>query len=73
MDAFVVTRHSHEAASMANMNLSGIVSHGGEYEQSYFTYEGYSGWLMAHIILMVAAWFFVLPISTHPETCSSVE
>lgn len=30
--------------------------------QSYFTYPADSGLLTAHIILMVIAWFFILPI-----------
>lgn len=29
---------------------------------NYASLEAYSGWMMAHIGLMVLAWFFVLPI-----------
>lgn len=29
---------------------------------TYFTHSGYSGLLLAHIGLMIVAWFFVLPI-----------
>lgn len=30
--------------------------------QTYFTYSGLSGLMLAHVGLMTVAWFFVLPI-----------
>lgn len=30
--------------------------------QSYFTYPGYSGLIIAHAVLMIVAWLFILPI-----------
>jgi hypothetical protein len=32
---------------------------------SYFSYEKHSSSVIAHIILMTLAWFFVLPIGSH--------
>jgi len=29
---------------------------------SYYEHPGYSGWMMAHIVLMIVAWTIVLPI-----------
>ena len=43
--------------------------------QSYFAYPYHSGLMLAHIMLMTVAWFFVLPISecTEISMCSSSE
>lgn len=38
---------------------------------SYFVYSDHSGWMIAHISLMVLAWFFILPIGTRPVHVSS--
>ena len=32
-------------------------------DSSYFTHEGYSNMMMAHIILITLSWVFALPIS----------
>lgn len=40
-------------ASMSSEHLS----------ETYFTYSGLSGLMLAHVVLMLAAWFFVLPIA----------
>lgn len=32
---------------------------------SYFAYQKHAGSIIAHIALMVIAWFFILPIGTH--------
>lgn len=29
---------------------------------SYYDHPGYSGWMMAHIVLMIVAWMIVLPV-----------
>lgn len=34
-------------------------------EQSYFAYPDCAGLMLGHIGLMIAAWFFVLPIGKH--------
>ena len=33
-------------------------------DSSYFTHEGYSNMILAHIILMTLSWMFALPISS---------
>jgi len=44
--------------------------------ESYFAYPHLSGWMTAHIAVMTAAWFFILPIGEqisaqdhHHENC----
>lgn len=32
---------------------------------SYFAYGKHSGTILAHIVLMVLAWFFILPVGTY--------
>lgn len=34
-------------------------------EQSYFAYPNYGGLMLAHIVLMTVAWFFILPIGKY--------
>ena len=34
-------------------------------QQSYFTYQKHGGLMLAHIALMIVAWFFVLPIGEY--------
>ena len=34
-------------------------------QQSYFTYPNHGGLMLAHIGLMIVAWFFVLPIGEY--------
>ncbi len=36
---------------------------------SYFRLSEYSGLILAHIVLMSAAWIFILPLSTTPYCC----
>lgn len=31
-------------------------------EPSYFRLEAFSGWMLGHVVFMVLAWFFVLPL-----------
>ena len=35
-----------------------------DYLMSYFSYQKHSGTIIAHIALMILAWFFILPIGT---------
>lgn len=48
--------HLTSASSVAALNSSTVE------QQSYFTYPSHGGLMLAHIGLMVVAWFFVLPI-----------
>lgn len=71
----LVSAHGDEHSDM-NMGVEmGGMSHsanstptsGGEYnpfydEPSYFGLESYSGLMLGHILFMVLAWFFILPI-----------
>ena len=34
-------------------------------ESSYFTHDGYSNMLWAHIVLMILSWVFALPLSSY--------
>ena len=49
---------SSDSMSAAAMNSSSAAP-----QQSYFTYPNYGGLMLAHIVLMTIAWFFILPIS----------
>ena len=40
-------------------------------QQSYFTFPGYGGLMLAHIAIMVIAWFFILPIGESVCTLTS--
>ena len=33
---------------------------------SYFAYGNHTGTIVAHVVLMIVAWFFVLPVGTYP-------
>ena len=51
--------HLASASSVAALNSSTVE------QQSYFTYQRYGGLMLAHIALMIVAWFFVLPIGEY--------
>ncbi len=51
--------HLTSASSVAALNSSTVE------QQSYFTYQSYGGLMLAHIALMIVAWFFVLPIGEY--------
>ena len=46
---------SNGTSASLNMTLPQI-------PESYFSYPERSGWMLAHVIFMTIAWFFVLPI-----------
>lgn len=54
-----------EAPPMSNMSLplnSTMLNPSHAAPQSYFDWLDFRGLMLAHIVLMVIAWFFVLPI-----------
>lgn len=51
--------HLTSASSVVALNSSAVE------QQSYFAYPSHSGLMLAHIALMIVAWFFVLPIGEH--------
>ena len=51
--------HLTSASSVAALNSSTVE------QQSYFTYQRHGGLMLAHIALMIVAWFFVLPIGEY--------
>lgn len=53
-----ITTHlsSSEALSAAILNSSNVLP------QSYFGYPAFGGLMLAHIVFMTIAWFFVLPV-----------
>lgn len=51
--------HLTSASSIAALNSSTVE------QQSYFTYQKHGGLMLAHIALMIVAWFFVLPIGEY--------
>lgn len=53
------TGSATSSLSIATMNSSSVSP------QSYFTYPALSSLMLAHIVLMTIAWFFVLPIGKH--------
>lgn len=71
----LVSAHGDEHADMSMDMAMGGMSHGANSnatsgsehnpfydEPNYFGLESYSGLMLGHILFMVAAWFFVLPI-----------
>ena len=57
--------HLTSASSVAALNSSTVD------QQSYFTYQKHGGLMLAHIALMVVAWFFVLPIGEYIQILAS--
>ena len=61
MEGMGVSKTAHFTTSNStlavSMNLSTVAP------QSYSTYPNYGGLMLAHIVLMTIAWFFILPIS----------
>lgn len=56
---------SHSGSAPSNHTADGDSQ---DYPMSYFAYQKHSGVIMAHIVLMVLAWFFTLPIgATSPS------
>ena len=51
--------HLTSSSSIAALNSSTVE------QQSYFTYPSHGGLMLAHIGLMIVAWFFVLPIGEY--------
>ena len=51
--------HLTSGSSVAALNSSTVE------QQSYFSYQSHGGLMLAHIALMIAAWFFVLPIGEY--------
>ena len=51
--------HLTSASSVAALNSSTVE------QQSYFSYQSHGGLMLAHIALMIVAWFFILPISEY--------
>ena len=58
--------HAGETANMAHVPIpmsTASMNSSSMSPQSYFTYPASRGLILGHVILMVLAWFFVLPIS----------
>lgn len=51
--------HLTSTSSVAALNSSTVD------QQSYFTYQKHGGLMLAHIALMIVAWFLVLPIGEY--------
>lgn len=51
--------HLTSTTSVAALNSSTVE------QQSYFAYSSHGGLMLAHIGLMIVAWFFVLPIGDY--------
>ncbi len=45
-------------ASMSNITMNSME----QVQPSYFSHSGFSGLMLAHIVSMTIAWFFILPI-----------
>ena len=54
--------HGHTASSPSASAATGDADPG---PMSYFAYGNHTGTIVAHIVLMVLAWFFVLPVGTY--------
>ena len=57
--------HLTSASSVAALNSSTVD------QQSYFTYQNNGGLMLAHIGLMIVAWFFVLPVGEYIQILAS--
>lgn len=51
--------HSNHSGSASSNHTAGDNQ---DYPMSYFAYQKHSGVLIAHVVFMVLAWFFTLPI-----------
>ena len=58
----------HASAPTATASASPVATTKGDYPMSYFAYQKHSGTILAHIVLMVLAWFFVLPVGMHSHS-----
>lgn len=54
-----------DGAGEHSSNNNGPTPSDGSSPMSYFAYQEHAGSIVAHIVLMVIAWFFILPIGTH--------
>ena len=62
---FVVIAYSHgnnEKSEDKSMHQANVTSDNTQNPISYFEYQGYSSWVMAHIAVMTMGWVFVLPL-----------
>ena len=61
--------HGQSAGALA-MAAANVTKY---YDPAYFTHTEHSGLLTAHILVMIFAWVFILPISKSTENSSSEE
>ena len=61
--------HVTPAMSVSNAMPSASTVAAPSSSESYFAYSKFGGLMLAHIVLMTIAWFFVLPIGLWAFTC----
>ena len=69
-DSAMDTGHHTVSSTMAGPISTALASPGSS--ESYFAFPGHGNLIMAHIVLMTIAWFFILPIGEdwHPMPCN---